>query len=149
MDPKTPAHHSAQPLEHSYTSPLPSSSITPSQQRKSPQSDEQKLLSILKALSDVKWNVNKFLSELFKLSDLPGDSTRKRTVTSILNGSSKPYMASILDAIYERSLDVAFRTTDMSVEPGTNMFNPDIELHEIQHATPAMTTWAVRLVFGS
>ena len=149
MDPKTPAHRSAQPLERSYTSPLPSSSITPSQQRKSPQSDEQKLLSILKALSDVKWNVNKFLSELFKLSDLPGDSTRKRTVTSILNGSSKPYMASILDAIYERSLDVAFRTTDMSVEPGTNMFNPDIELHEIQHATPAMTTWAVRLVFGS
>ena len=144
MDPKTPAHRSAQPLQCSYTSPLPSSSITLSQQHKSPQSDEQKLLSILKALSDVKWNVNKFLSELFKSSDLPGDSTHKQTVTSILNGSSKPYMASILDAIYERSLDVAFRTTDMSVEPGTNMFNPNIELHKIQHAMPAMTTWAVR-----
>lgn len=34
----------------------------------------------------------------------------------------------------------------MSVKPGTNMFNPDIELHEIQHAMPAMTTWAVRHV---
>ena len=34
------------------------------------QSDEQKLLSILEALSDVKWNINKFLSELFKPSDL-------------------------------------------------------------------------------
>ncbi|KIJ99754.1 hypothetical protein K443DRAFT_123087 [Laccaria amethystina LaAM-08-1] len=55
-------------------------------------------------------------------------------------------MASILNAIYERSLDVTFRTTDMSVKPGTNMFNPDIELHQIQHATPAMTTWAVRHV---
>ena len=52
-------------------------------------------------------------------------------------------MASILNAIYERSLDVAFRMIDMSVKPGTNMFNPDIELHKIQDAMPAMTTWAV------
>jgi len=144
MDPKTPVHCNAQPLECSWTAPLPSSSVkTPSLQRKSPQSDEQKLLSILQALSDVKWSINKFLSELFKSSDFPSDSTCKCTITSILNGSSKPYMASILDAIYERSLEVAFRTTNMSVKPGTNMFNPDVELHEIQHAMPALTTWAV------
>jgi len=34
----------------------------------------------------------------------------------------------------------------MSVKPGMDMFNPNVELYKIQHAMLALTTWAVQHV---
>lgn len=67
-----------------------------------------------------------------------------RTVTSTLNGTAKPNMVTVFEIIYKRSLKVDFRTSDTTVKPGSNMFNPDHHLSNISHAMPALTARAFR-----
>lgn len=148
MEPETPIRTNVQPIQRSYSTPVASTASSalrvPISARKTGQSNEQKVISILEALTKIRWTVPKFLAELFKYSEAPGDTQVNRTVTSILNGTSKPNMAAILDLIFEKSLQVDFKKSDTSAKPGFNMFNPDNLPSNIEHARPAMTTWAVR-----
>ena len=145
MEPETPVRAIPRPIQRSHTTPASSSTLrAPTSERKAAQSSEEKVIAILDALGKIRWTVPKFLAELFKYSDAPGDTQVNRTVTSILNGTAKPNMATVFEIIYKRSLKVDFKKSDTTVKPGSNMFNPDLRPSDIAHATPALTTWAVR-----
>ncbi|KAF8965633.1 hypothetical protein BDZ97DRAFT_1658861 [Flammula alnicola] len=102
---------------------------------------------ILGALHEVNWTVPGFLEELLNQNHPEGIDKRTRVVASMLNGSSKPHMASLLAKMFKvASTETPFLKNDTTIKPGTNMFNPDLDPNEIRHAYPAMTTWVVRLV---
>jgi hypothetical protein len=121
--------------------------IPPGSTSKKRLSASEKLAHVLEALEAVHWTVPGFLDELFSQQSSDGQAKRTRVVTSMLNGSSKPYVASILEKMFDiASTKTNFLKNDTTANPGRNMFNPERPPQEIRHAYPAMTTWAVRLV---
>ncbi|KAI0311082.1 hypothetical protein OF83DRAFT_1069420 [Amylostereum chailletii] len=67
-------------------------------------------------------------------------------VTTLLDGSSagRFKFAEILDALWERSLDVPYRANDKT-RPD-KLFTLGVDAHELEHACPTIRTWAVKHV---
>ena len=117
---------------------------TSSSQRQAPRSNTVKLNSILDAIEKVGWDIPKFLVQLFQKEKK--DERHERMVKAMLNGTTKPYLGTILKLLYEDAQRTAFLKNDRSTPPGTNMFVSHLSLEDIRHAYPALVTWATRLV---
>ncbi|PPQ95548.1 hypothetical protein CVT26_008573 [Gymnopilus dilepis] len=141
MAPKTPARP-PKALQPTTTPGLPSA--TPSSSRKPARQDPEKLETILAAIADVDWTVPVFLEKFFSLEDQP--SKQQRQITAMLNGTTKPYLGTVLEVIFQKAKATKFRADDESIDAGTNMLAPrQQEIRNIRHAYPAMVTWAARL----
>ncbi|KAF8810193.1 hypothetical protein BYT27DRAFT_7282405 [Phlegmacium glaucopus] len=118
--------------------------LTSSSRRQPPRSNTVKLNTIFDAIEKVGWDVPKFLAQLFQKEKL--DERHERVVKSMLNGTTKPYLGTILKLLYEDAQRTTFLKNDTSTPPGTNMFMSNLSLDAIRHGYPALVTWATTLV---
>jgi hypothetical protein len=107
---------------------------------------------ILDCIRDAGWSLSDFLFYLFRMEEERPDGLRPverasqhaRMVTSLLNGASKPRMGIIIDLIHHNSARVNYRQGDKTMM--SNVFSPSVAFQDIEHAWPALSTWAVHLV---
>ncbi|KAH6903914.1 hypothetical protein BKA70DRAFT_1512676 [Coprinopsis sp. MPI-PUGE-AT-0042] len=146
--------------------PTPSSSTK--SPRASPKSTQQKLDIVLKAITDVYWNISTFLYYLFRTEDVPanhrefstlvtGEPSLSATVlvsrspsheamiSSLLNGTTKPRIGCILNEIWKSAINTSFLKKD-STKPTDTLFNSENSISTIQHAQVALISWSGRLL---
>jgi hypothetical protein len=129
-----------------------STPATQSKKRKPARSPAEKLGVILDCIRDAGWSLSDFLFYLFRMEEERPDGLRPverasqhaRMVTSLLNGASKPRMGIIIDLIHRNSARVNYRQGDKTMM--SNVFSPSVAFQDIEHARPALSTWAVHLV---
>ena len=118
--------------------------MQPASRRRPPRSNAEKLNIIFNAIDEVEWDVPKFLAQLFLKEKV--DERHERVVKAMLNGTTKPYLGTILKLLYDDAKRTKFLKNDTSIPPGTNMFASSLSLDKIRHAYPALVTWATWLV---
>ncbi|CAA7257316.1 unnamed protein product [Cyclocybe aegerita] len=137
------------------TTPFRPPTQKPQSTRKPAQSDLDKVGSILDTITNVGWTLPKFLFNLLKLEDEKADGSlipvkrtkkHKGSLQAMLNGNSKPYLGEILQLLWKNAIATEFRENDMSIEPNGSLFIREGDLNAIEHAQPAMVTWAAELV---
>ncbi|RDB15452.1 hypothetical protein Hypma_004158 [Hypsizygus marmoreus] len=139
--------------------PVPGSS---GQQRtntpcRSARSADQKLQTMFDVLQDVGWSLSEFLYYFFRVeveartpSDNPTSVKRSKIhenkLRAFLDGTSKPHFGRLIDLIHKNSVDAGYRANDPTNPGHGKFFSTSMVPEDIQHARPALTTWAVHLV---
>ena len=76
-----------------------------------------KLNIVFDAIDQVEWDVPKFLAQLFQKENV--DERHEKVVKAMLNGTTKPYLGTILKLLYEDAQRTNFLKNDTSIPPGT------------------------------
>lgn len=138
MQPETPQgqHLSNQELFRTPNRPASQISVISSSGRRRPRSNAVKLNIVFDAIDQVEWDVPKFLAQLFQKEKV--DERHERVVKAMLDGTTKPYLGTILKLLYEDARRTDFLKNDTSIPPGTTMFASSLSLDKIRHAIYAM-----------
>ncbi|KAF9235065.1 hypothetical protein BU15DRAFT_65199 [Melanogaster broomeanus] len=129
----------------------PSSQVEVSTPRRPRRYPPQKIDDILCTIQDANWTLNEFLFHLFALEDAHGQELKRgkrhqQMLVALLNGSVKPTIGAIIQLIARNTLDISPAAKDPQDWTQMGGFMSGVPVEEINHARPALTTWAVNEV---
>ncbi|KAI0047214.1 hypothetical protein FA95DRAFT_1606303 [Auriscalpium vulgare] len=123
----------------------PKGFVTGHTARRAPQSDQEKMKSILDKVHDAKWTYGEFLMRFFggKDHETEPNSRHHAMLKAFLCGQSQTNTAAhVVDTMYQHPL-----SEPKSTHPdASTYFELDKSIDEINYAQPGIATWALRLI---
>ncbi|KAF8954217.1 hypothetical protein BDZ97DRAFT_1928589 [Flammula alnicola] len=126
MQPKTPRRQKSATQASSDAGPSHNVNVpsaTPASTRKTTRTNSEKMATVLAGISDAGWTVPTFLNHFLNLKNRT--EQHERMLTAMLNGTSKPHLGTILQALFEKAESTSFRADDTSMPPGFNMLHQE------------------------